>query len=59
MQKKLIVIIALLLVCIAMMAVSLIISAQTFAQISSYVAICCVVVSLVGVVIIIRSNKHQ
>ena len=58
-KKKLaliITIIALLAVCIAMMVVALLISERTFAQISAYIAIACVVIALVGIVIIIRSN---
>ena len=57
MIKKLIFISVLLFVCIVLMAVSLLIDAQTFGQISSYIAIACVVLSSVGVVIMVRRNK--
>ncbi|MBQ7132924.1 MAG: hypothetical protein IJO20_00340 [Ruminococcus sp.] len=57
MLKKLILLSGLLFVCIVLMAVSLLIDAQTFGQISSYLAIVCVVVSLVGVLIMLRRNK--
>lgn len=59
MHKKLVFIMALLLLCIAMMVVSLVISAETFAQISSYFSIACVLISLVGVVFIIRGHKEK
>ncbi len=57
MLKKLILLSGLLFVCIVLMAVSLLIDAQTFGQISSYLAIACVVVSLIGVLIMLRRNK--
>lgn len=57
MLKKLILLSGLLFVCIVLMAVSLLIDAQTFGQISSYLAIACVAVSLVGVLIMLRRNK--
>ncbi|MBQ8859734.1 MAG: hypothetical protein IJ015_00175 [Ruminococcus sp.] len=57
MLKKLILLSVLLLVCIVLMAVSLLIDAETFGQISSYIAIACVVVSLIGVLIMLRRNK--
>ncbi|MBQ2971032.1 MAG: hypothetical protein IJE16_00605 [Ruminococcus sp.] len=57
MLKKLILLSGLLFVCIVLMAVSLLIDAQTFGQISSYIAIACVVVSLIGVLIMLRRNK--
>lgn len=57
MIKKLIFIGALLLVCIAMMFVALLMDAETFGQVSSYIAIVCVVLSLIGVLIIIRKDK--
>ncbi len=57
MLKKLILLSGLLFVCIVLMLVSLFIDAQTFGQISSYLAIACVVVSLIGVLIMLRRNK--
>lgn len=63
MDKKnlvfLIVLMALLVLCIALMGVSLLIKERTFGQVSGYIAIACIVITLVGVVIIIRSNKHN
>lgn len=57
MLKKLILLSALLFICIVLMLVSLLIDAQTFGQISSYIAIACVVLSLIGVLIMLRRNK--
>ncbi len=57
MLKKLILISVVLLVCIVLMAVSLLIDAETFGQISSYLAIACVVLSVIGVIIMLRSQK--
>lgn len=63
MDKKylisLIVLMVLLVCCIALMGVSLLIRERTFGQVSGYIAIACIVITLVGVVIIIRSNKHK
>ncbi|MDO4748922.1 MAG: hypothetical protein Q4A12_07090 [Eubacteriales bacterium] len=57
MLKKLILISVVLLVCIVLMAVSLLIDAETFGQISSYLSIACVVLSVIGVIIMLRSQK--
>lgn len=63
MEKKnftvLIVLISLLAVSILLMGLSLLIDERVFGQISSYIAIACVVVTLVGVVIVIRSNRRN
>jgi len=37
--------------------VSLLVDAQVFGQISSYIAIACVVLSLIGVLIMLRKSK--
>lgn len=42
-----------------MMAVSLLTDAETFGMISGYVSIICVVVSLLGVLIVLRKNKFM
>lgn len=61
MQKNkkalIIVLICVLVVCIALMFVALLVSEKSFAEISAYIAIACVVLALVGVVIIIRTNS--
>lgn len=57
MLKKLILISALLFVCIVMMCVSLFADAEVFGQISGYFSIVCVVLSLVGVLIMVKKNK--
>ena len=63
MEKKnftiLIVLIALLAVSILLMSISLLLSERVFGQVSSYIAIACVVITLVGVVIVIRTNRHN
>ena len=63
MEKKnftvLIILISLLAVSILLMGLSLLIDERVFGQISSYIAIACVVVTLVGVVIVIRSNRRN
>ena len=63
MDKKnlisLIVLMVLLVACIVLMGASLLIGERTFGQVSGYIAIACIVITLVGVVIIIRSNKHN
>lgn len=63
MDKKnlvfLIVLMALLVVCIALMGVSLLINDAVFGQVSGYIAIACIVITLVGVLIVIRSDKHN
>ena len=57
--KYLIILITLLAVSILLMGISLILSERTFGMVSSYIAIACVVVTLVGVVLIIRSNHKN
>ena len=63
MEKKnftvLIILIALLAVSILLMSISLLLSERVFGQVSSYIAIACVVVTLVGVVIIIHANRKK
>lgn len=63
MDKKnlisLIVLMVLLLICISLMAVSLLVRERTFGQVSGYIAIACIVITVVGVIIIMRSNKHN
>ena len=63
MQKKktalVITLISLLAVCITLMVISLIVSETTFRQISAYIAIACVVIALVGVVTLLRSNIRE
>ena len=63
MNKKsftvLIVLIALLAVSILLMSISLLLSERIFGQVSSYIAIACVVVTLVGVFIVLRSSKNS
>ena len=63
MDKKnlifLIVLMALLIGCIALMGVSLLVKERTFGQVSGYLAIGAIVITLVGVLIIIRSNRHN
>lgn len=59
MYKKLIFIVVLLLACIAMMVSALLMSAETFAKLSSYFSLVCVALSIVGVVLIIRNNKKN
>ena len=63
MEKKnfiiLIVLIALLAVSILLMSVSLLLSERVFGQVSSYIAIACVIVTLVGVVIVSRMNRKN
>lgn len=56
MIKKLIFISVLLFVCIVLMAVSLLVDAKLFGELSSYFSIACVVLSLIGVVIAIRKD---
>ena len=62
MEKKnftvLIVLIALLAIGILLMGISLLLSEKVFGQVSSYIAIACVIVTLVGVVVVIR-NTHK
>lgn len=57
MLKKLIFISVLLFICIIMMLVALFVNAETFGQISGYISIVCVVLSLIGVLMMLRRNK--
>ena len=63
MEKKnfiaLIILMILLVLCIALMGISLLVRERTFGQVSGYIAIAAIVITLVGVFIIIRSNKHN
>ena len=63
MEKKnfivLIILMVLLVLCIALMGISLLIRERTFGQVSGYLAIASVVITLVGVVIILRTNKSR
>jgi len=63
MEKKnftvLFILIAMLAVCIVLMGISLLMSERVFGQVSSYLALACIVVSLVGVIIVIRSNRKN
>ena len=63
MEKKnliiLIVLMVLLILCIALMAISLLLHERTFGQVSGYIAIAAIVITLVGVFLIIRSNKSN
>lgn len=63
MEKKnyiaLIILMILLILCIALMSVSLLLHERTFGQVSGYLAIVSVTITLVGVIIIIRSNKRN
>ena len=59
MLKKLIIISLALVLCIAMMIISLIMDEKTFGQVSSYLSIACVVLSLAGVVFILRQDKKK
>ncbi len=63
MEKKnfivLIILMILLILCIALMGVSLLVRERTFGQVSGYLAIASVVITLVGVLIIMCSNKRH
>lgn len=63
MEKKyftiLVILIGLLAVSILLMGISLLLSEKVFGQVSSYIAIACVVVTLVGVVLVVRSNRKH
>ncbi len=63
MEKKhftvLIILIALLAVSILLMSLSLLLSERVFGQVSSYIAIACVAVTLIGVVIVICNNRKN
>ena len=52
----LIIFIALLAFSILLMGVSLLLSERAFARVSSYIAIACVVITLIGVVFVIITN---
>ena len=53
------ILIAMLAVCILLMGISLLMSERVFGQVSRYLAIACIVVSLVGVVVVVRSNRKN
>ena len=55
----LIILIALLAVSILLMGISLILSEKVFGQVSSYIAIACVVITLIGVFIVMRLNRKE
>ena len=56
----LIVFISLLAICIALMSISLLVSEKTFGIVSSYIAIGCVAVTLIGIaVVIFRSRRDK
>lgn len=55
----LMILIALLAVSILLMGISLIVSEKTFGIVSSYIAIACVAVTLIGVVVIIRNSRND
>lgn len=57
MLKKLILLSALLFVCIVMMCVALFADAEVFGMLSGYFSIICVVLSLIGVLIMVKKNK--
>ena len=63
MEKKnfiaLIILMILLVMCIVLMGVSLLVRERTFGQVSGYLAIASVIITLVGVVIITRSNRRH
>ena len=49
----------LLVSCIVLMGVSLLVQERTFGQVSGYLAIGAIVITLIGVLIILRSDKHN
>ena len=64
MDKKnftvLIIFIVLLAVSILLMGISLLLSERVFGQVSSYIAIACVVITLIGVVfVMINNHRHK
>jgi hypothetical protein len=63
MDKKnlifLIVLMVMLFACIVLMGISLLVKERTFGQVSGYLAIGAIVITLIGVVVIIRSNRHN
>lgn len=54
----LIILMVLLLLSILLMGISLLLREPTFGQVSGYIAICSVIISLAGVIMIIRSYKR-
>ena len=63
MEKKnfiiLIILMVLLILCIGLMGVSLLIRERVFGQVSGYIAIAAIAITLIGVLIIVRSNKSN
>jgi hypothetical protein len=63
MEKKnfviLIILMLLLVLSIVLMAVSLMLRERVFGQVSGYIAIASIVITLVGVILIIRSNHRH
>lgn len=63
MDKKnlifLIVLMVMLFACIVLMGISLLVKERIFGQVSGYLAIGAIVITLIGVVVIIRSNRHN
>ena len=62
MEKKnliiLIILMILLVLSIVLMGVSLLLRERVFGQVSGYIAIASIVITLVGVLMIFRSHKH-
>lgn len=63
MDKKnlifLIVLMVMLFACIVLMGISLLVKERIFGQVSGFLAIGAIVITLIGVVVIIRSNRHN
>ena len=57
--KMLIVLIVLLAISILMMGISLLLSERMFGRISSYLAIGCVIITLIGVAVIVITNRKK
>ena len=55
----LIAMITLLAISILLMSIALLASERTFGVVSSYIAIACVVVTLIGVVVVVRTNHKN
>lgn len=55
----LVILMALLLICIGLMCAALLMKERVFGQVSGYIAIACIVITLIGVVIIMRSDRHN
>lgn len=53
------ILIALLAISIILMSISLMLDEKVFGQISSYIAIACVVITLAGVVVVIVNNHKK